>query len=781
MSRLLCSATLATALVIPFFSTMSWAQPSCSSAGSTLNRVQCKKPELQYLREALARKAELWQRNCNGSTDQAAERVAPHAAWLAGVYKGYELLTDVKAEDYLGSTFTQRADELSEALYECVHKPGHGIKALHITMVQLPATPEQEEPSRIPFVQTTPELVGARINEQLYRSLLQTRAPVSPKDADVREALSEISGQASEDISAAETLDASVLWRSPRLLVLQVTTSGCETRCWENSEQILFDLRTGDRIEPVDLLRPEARQAVDQLTAESVLAEASKLRQRDSAQWTPDGIETFEHCLKEWQGWRGKGGEQIVWLDDKHWIVRGPACTGDDEAMPPTIDSQKFTLDVLAPHLSLYGRSLLLGDGEQQSSVLPLEACTAPGTPPDPQNWAAQVAEISAGSDHTWLREPSGKVWGWGRNYEGSLGEINGGADNGDWIPPFVLGTDFSYVGAGADFSAAVAHDGSLWTWGTGYGGRLGDGDSGRYYPQRIADHMVRADVSNAGGLALAEDGRLWAWGMTKPTIAVIATNVSQFSGNTPIFMIKRDGSLWGWQEWYWTPPGESKPAPDVQHWHGNGFSRLPKSRHLDLAWRADGTVWAWGRTLASMGTPAALPGLDQSPWPRLVGRDWVDIKTSDDYTFVAGRKSDGSLWVSQERGQQMRMSRLGCGFADMAFAYDRAQGIHLLALRSDGRLLDYHGSREANGYIDNDLLDQQPEELASGGVTLFQENDYQGNVGAVVFLLKQDGTLWRWYWQFRGQYPVQGLPPAQRLEQIKFPDEWFKEHASRR
>ena len=116
-----------------------------------------------------------------------------------------------------------------------------------------------------------------------------------------------------------------------------------------------------------------------------------------------------------------------------------------------------------------------------------------------------------------------------------------------------------------------------------------------------------------------------------------------------------------------------------------------------------------------------------------------------------------------------------------MAFAYDRAQGSHLLALRSDGRLLDYHGSREANGYIGNDLLDQQPEELASGGVALFQENDYLGNVGAVVFLLKQDGTLWNWYWQFRGQYPDQGLPPAQRLVQIKFRKDWFEQHASRR
>lgn len=769
MRRWICVATLA----MTAFSPSSWAKNSCLSAGSALNRVQCEKPELQHLREALARKAELWQRNCNGSTDQPDERLPAHAAWLAGVYKGYELLTDVKAEDYLGSTFTQRADELSAALWACVHKPGHSVKALYIKMVQLPTTPEQEEPSHIPFVRTTPELVGARINEQLYRSLLQTRAPVSPKEEDVREALSEISGAASEEISAAETLDVYVLWRSPRLLVLQVNTSGCETRCWENSEQILFDLRTGDRIEPVDLLRPEARQAVDQLTADSVLAEASKLRQRDSAQWTPNGGETFEHCLKEWQGWRGKGGEQIVWLDDKHWIVRGPACAGDDDAMPPTIDSQKFTLDTLSPHLSLYGRSLLLGDGEQQNPGLPMEACTAPGTPPDPQDWAAKIAEISAGLAHVWLRETSGKVWGWGQNNAGSLG-VPHSLDNGDWLQPFVLGTDFSYVGAGDDFSAAIAHDGSLWTWGSGHDGSLGDGDSGRYYPQRIADHIVRAEVANVGGLALTQDGRLWAWGGRQPTIAVIATNVSQFSGIAPILMIQRNGSLWGWQEWYWTPPSETKVAPDVQHWHGSGFSRLPQMRNLDLAWRADGTAWAWSRTLATMRTPDPLPGLDQSPWPRLVGRDWVDIKISNDYTLVAGRKSDGSLWVSQEHGQQMRMDRIGCGFADMAFAYDRVQGSHLLALRSDGRLLDYHGVNEVDSNIRNELLEQKPEELASGGVALYQK-------GGAVFLLRQDGTLLQWHWPFREFNPTQGLPPAKRMGKVKFPDEWFKEHASRR
>ncbi len=172
--------------------------------------------------------------------------------------------------------------------------------------------------------------------------------------------------------------------------------------------------------------------------------------------------------------------------------------------------------------------------------------------------------------------------------------------------------------------------------------------------------------------------------------------------------------------------------------------------------------------------TPEALPGLNESPWPRLVGQDWVDVKISKDSTLVAARKLDGSLWVSQERAMKVRMEPLGCGFADMAFAYDEAQGIHLLALRSDGTLLDYHSDRRDDANLRRNLLVRKPDVLVSGGVKLFQENDYWGSIGAAVFLLRQDGTLWRWYWRFGTQYPKEGVPPEQRLGRIDFPQEWF-------
>lgn len=145
-----------------------------------------------------------------------------------------------------------------------------------------------------------------------------------------------------------------------------------------------------------------------------------------------------------------------------------------------------------------------------------------------------------------------------------------------------------------------------------------------------------------------------------QPTIEVRSDQCSAVYGSSPIFMIKRDGSLWGWYEG--TGRRQERANQHLKHSIGMATASHAYRNHVILTWPGVpmGRPGHGAKTLTTMGTPAALPGLDQSPWPRLVGRDWVDIKTSDDYTFVAYRKSDGSLWVSQERGQQMRMSRPG-------------------------------------------------------------------------------------------------------------------------
>lgn len=768
MRTLLCAATLVGSMAIVAYVPTAWARENCPATAPAIDRALCEQPALRVLRDALARSLGLWQQHCSGDAQGAPGRLRLHAPWLADVRAEFDRLDGVAAQDYLGSTFTQRADELAQALSSCAQEPGRSVQEVRIDTVRLPLTTGQDEASSLPFLQTRPALVGLRINDALYRDLLRMDAPASPRDEDVSDLLSRLP----EALSANETIKVSVLWRSPRLLVLQVDSYGCETRCWQNHEQRLFDLRTGDRVEADDLLSPDGRLAVHRRGERSVLEAARKLRRRGEAQWTPGSLEAFDWCLEEWRRWRSKGGDQIVWRSDKRWRLRGPSCPGHVYGMLSSIDSKIFPLASLAPNLSAYGKSLLLGVGDVRTWEQPLAACAVSGAPPDPQGWAARVAEISAGEDHVFLREASGRVWGWGINYDGVLGR--GDTHRAEIVAPFVIGDDYLYAGAGQRFSSVVRRDGSLWTWGGGYSGRLGDGGESRRQPARIGENFILADVDNYGGRALAQDGRLWAWGGSKRPIQVMAKDVTQVRGSKPVLILQRDGGLLAWNELHWARPGESDATPRNLNWHGLGFARLPQSRNMELAWRADGSTWAWGRTLAAMTTSEALPGLNESPWPRLVGQDWVDVKISKDSTLVAARKLDGSLWVSQERAMKVRMEPLGCGFADMAFAYDEAQGIHLLALRSDGTLLDYHSDRRDDANLRRNLLVRKPDVLVSGGVKLFQENDYWGSIGAAVFLLRQDGTLWRWYWRFGTQYPKEGVPPEQRLGRIDFPQEWF-------
>jgi hypothetical protein len=411
----------------------------------------------------------------------------------------------------------------------------------------------------------------------------------------------------------------------------------------------------------------------------------------------------------------------------------------------------------MVPHLSAYGKNLLLGQGdvrlpERQMAL----TCSPPGKPPDPQGWGERVAEISAGSEHVFLREVSGRVWGWGINYGYELGQ--GRVNSGEWVDPFVLGDDYLYAGAGDRTSVVVLRDGSL-LWGSGYGGQRDDAGN-RLQPARFGEGFILADIDNDGGRALAQDGSLWAWGK-RPSIQMVARNVTQVYGSNPILVLRRDGGLWTLNERRWVHPGESRAMPENLYWLGAGFDRLPRSRNVQLAWRADGTAWAWSETLTAMTTPESLPGLGESPWPRLVGRDWVDVKAAG--YMVAARKTDGSLWVSQDIGMERHMVPVGCGFADMAFAYDETYGTHLLALRSDGSLLDYHGSKRD---VSRDLLEREPLVLANGVVKLFG-----------VFLLYKDGMVGQWYWRSRVRYSEE-VPPNQWLHRINFPAAWFQDRA---
>ena len=125
--------------------------------------------------------------------------------------------------------------------------------------------------------------------------------------------------------------------------------------------------------------------------------------------------------------------------------------------------------------------------------------------------------QVSCGWEHTAAIKTDGSLWTWGRNSEGQLG-INNTAIRSVPVTTFIGGNTWKQVsGAGGGQTAAIKTDGSLWTWGEGATGKLGTNDiTNRSTPvTTFAGGTNWKQVSSGDGhmAAIKTDGTLWTWG----------------------------------------------------------------------------------------------------------------------------------------------------------------------------------------------------------------------------------------------------------------------------
>jgi len=83
---------------------------------------------------------------------------------------------------------------------------------------------------------------------------------------------------------------------------------------------------------------------------------------------------------------------------------------------------------------------------------------------------------VSCGYSHTAAIKTDGTLWVWGRaENSGKLGNANT-ADRSTPVTTFAGGTNWKQVSCKRSHTAAIKTDGTLWTWGNGTNGRLGNG-----------------------------------------------------------------------------------------------------------------------------------------------------------------------------------------------------------------------------------------------------------------------------------------------------------------
>jgi alpha-tubulin suppressor-like RCC1 family protein len=203
-----------------------------------------------------------------------------------------------------------------------------------------------------------------------------------------------------------------------------------------------------------------------------------------------------------------------------------------------------------------WGYSGALGNNTSTSSRSPVSVVG------DFTDWC----QVSAGYRSGVALRTNGTLWAWGRNASGSIGD---GTTVSKSSPVSVIGgfTDWCRVSSGRDITLATRTNGTLWAWGRGSEGQLGDGaTTGKSSPVSVVGGFTdwcQASAAHYHSLGLRTNGTLWAWGRgtegrlgtgtttnTSSPVSVIGgfTDWCQVSaGCRHSVAVRQNGSAWSW------------------------------------------------------------------------------------------------------------------------------------------------------------------------------------------------------------------------------------------
>ena len=270
----------------------------------------------------------------------------------------------------------------------------------------------------------------------------------------------------------------------------------------------------------------------------------------------------------------------------------------------------------------------------------------------------------------------SGSAWSSGNNVLGQLGD---GTTTNRSSPVSVVGgfTDWKQVSTSGYSSAGVRRNGTAWTWGFGFYGRLGDGTtSNRSSPVSVVGGFtdwvqVSSGVGQMGGIR--SNGTAWCWGRSfrgqlgdgntglakSSPVSVIGgfTDWVQIaSGKYHMGAVRANGTAWTWgynnvgQLGDGTTSNRSSPVSVV-----GGFTdwiQITAGVYQSAAIRSNGTAWCWG--LNGQGQLGDGTTSSRSSPVSVVGgfTDWVQISSGLQHTGAIRANGTAWCWGDNVQGQ---------------------------------------------------------------------------------------------------------------------------------
>ena len=301
-----------------------------------------------------------------------------------------------------------------------------------------------------------------------------------------------------------------------------------------------------------------------------------------------------------------------------------------------------------------------LGDNTTVNKSSPVQT-VASGT-----NWK----QVSGGTLFAAGVKTDGSLWGWGFNSSGQLG-TNTVVSPSSPVQTSLGGTNWKQVACGVAFTSVIKTDGTLWSYGTGTIGQLGDGTivskSSPVQTIAVGTNWKQVSCGSVHAAAIKTDGTLWTWGnnsngqLGDSTIAhksspiqttAGGTNWKQVScGSVHAAAIKTDGTLWTWGNNSNGQLGDNttvfKSSPIQTTAGGTNWKQVACGNGITGGIKTDGTLWNWGNNLAGQLGDNTLTQRNTPIQTVAGGTNWKNIGIgSSASSNTSAVKTDGTLWI---------------------------------------------------------------------------------------------------------------------------------------
>lgn len=400
-----------------------------------------------------------------------------------------------------------------------------------------------------------------------------------------------------------------------------------------------------------------------------------------------------------------------------------------------------------------------LGDGSTSTRFSPVQVIQTDGSP------LTDIIEIHGGDGFSAALDKYGRLWAWGNNGSGQLGDNSRtNRSRAETVDSLTGVTDFS-LGRYCFF--AIKADGTVWSWGNNYYGQLGydTGTSDQLIPYQVAALTDSVEISNSFnsfGLALMDDGNVKSWGLNaygtlgdgssgnrfEPLSIPDLSNVkSVHGGNYNAFVIHNNGDVSAWGQNTEGQLGigttDTTPLPVVIPTLSNVKAIAVGSSNLAV--KEDNTLWGWGTNYyGQIG--------DQSTEIRTAPVQIFNTLTAGVYApagdYIINVDKDGTGWswgraqygVLANGNTTVNQTRPEPVAAVEDFIDISSSGLCSLAVKGDGTVWAWGFNSDGRLAVGNTQHQKTPAQVP--GLSSVAEVN---SAGVFFHVIEDDGTLWGW------------------------------------